>query len=332
MTKTIATSNTNSASIPTEKMGPAGVFTHLHVVPIFKNDTKSDEERLRDTTPRKFRISARLAKGIETASNIDINFDFQKTSGDSLFVVPKNVSYMKIETLEGIFFFHPNEKKCLSTVQFECTSKSSFEARQLFHRIVGPSLDHLAYIGNSPLHVVQVTVIDEVHNISSTEILSPYPLVTLNPGIGKVPGVLAPVYAMYREAKNAASPFYKFFCLYKILEGLLKTLRGKLYQEAKAKGILLPPLEAKVPYYSDISASQKPYIGKSITRFFEEFLTTHFRNSMAHFISDEGAVLNVNEMDGIERYSAVVHITDLCCREVISHFEKCIDVLESHPA
>jgi hypothetical protein len=178
----------------------------------------------------------------------------------------------------------PNAEKRLSTVRFECTTHSSDEARQLFQRIVGPALDHLAYIGNTPLHVVQVTVIDELHQISSTNILCPHPVVAFSPGVGKVPGALAPVYAMYREAINATSPFYKFFCLHKILEGLLKTLPGKLHEEARQKGILLPSLQAKVPHYSGIPDDQKPYVGKSITRFFEEFLTAHFRNSMAHFI------------------------------------------------
>jgi hypothetical protein len=49
---------------------------------------------------------------------------------------------------------------------------------------------------------------------------------------------------------------------------------------------------------------------------------------MAHFISDEGAVLNVNEVDAMEKYSSVVHIADLCCRELISHFEACLEALE----
>jgi hypothetical protein len=53
---------------------------------------------------------------------------------------------------------------------------------------------------------------------------------------------------------------------------------------------------------------------------------------MAHFISDEGAVLNVTEMGEMERYSSVVHIAELCCREVISHFEVCIEALEQRHA
>ena len=113
---------------------------------------------------------------------------------------------------------------------------------------------------------------------------------------------------------------------------LLKSLRGKLYEEAKQKGVTLPSLQAKVPSYAEISDEQKPYVGKSIKRFFDEFLTNRFRNGIAHFISDEGAVLNVNEMEEMERFSSVVHITELCCREIIFHFEACIEALEQSHA
>jgi hypothetical protein len=140
---------------------------------------------------------------------------------------------MKVETLDGQFVFWPNNDRRFSTVRFDCTAQSAEDARGLFHKIVGPALDHMAYVANTPLHIVQVSVVDEVHHISSTDILCPHPIVVFNQVGGKVFGTLAPVYAMYREAVNATSPFYKFFCFYKILEGLLKSLKGKLYDEAR---------------------------------------------------------------------------------------------------
>lgn len=311
-------------------MGRPGVVTHLHVVPVFEGEKWADEERLRDTTPRGFRVTARFARNNDVQPNI--NFNFEESSGDSLFSFPEGVTYMKVETFDGQFVVCPNSDRRFSTVKFDCTAQTGEDARRLFHKIVGPALDHLAYVANTPLHVVQVSVLDEVHQISSTDILCPHPVVVLNQGIGKVLGPLAPVYAMYREAINATSPFYKFFCFYKILEGLLKSLRGRLYEDAKLKGITLPSLQAKVPSYADIAEDQKPYVGKSISRFFDEFLTDRFRNGMAHFISDEGAVLNVNEMEEMERYSSVVQTAELCCREVISHFEACIETLEQRHA
>lgn len=109
---------------------------------------------------------------------------------------------------------------------------------------------------------------------------------------------------------------------------MLKKLRAKVYAEAKQKSITLPPLKAKVPSYPDVQEDQKPYIGKSIDSFFDEFLTNRFRNDMAHFILDEGSVLNTSKIEDWQRYTAIVHIAKLCCDVLIPHFETCLNTLE----
>lgn len=313
-------------AIPSEKLGPPGTLMYLHVVPVFKDSPLSDRERLADKLPRKFTVIARLAKSHEALNDVAINFE--EKSGDSLFSAPAGTTYLKAESHDATFFIYPNTEGRLSTVRLECIACSSEHARQQFNTIVEPSLDKFSYDSNTPLHVVQISITDQKHHISSTEIVSPHPLVVLNNGLTKVSITLAPVYAMYREAINASSPFYKFFCLYKILEGLLRTLKSKLYSEARTRGVTLPPLHARVPSYPDMPPEQALYAGKSITKFFDEFLTEKFRNSMAHFMSDEGAVLNVNEMAGIHRYWSVIHVTTLCTREVIAHFEQCLVAME----
>jgi hypothetical protein len=313
----------------TDKFGPPGLIQTMIIVPIFgENDSSAQgERRLKDLTLRKFRVIARLAISNDfNRTNIDVNFE--ETSGDSLLAISDSIAKLRVGIFDGDIMLIANPDKRLSAIQIECMAKSTIDAHGIFHKVVGPALDHFAYIGNVPLQIVQVTIIDETHHISSTEVIIPYPIVTLNPGAGKIMPVLEPVYAMYREAKNAQSPFYKFFCLHKILDGLLNKLSGRIYKVAKDNEIILPPFEAKTPHYHGMPGEQEKYIGKSIKRFFKEYLTQQFRNSMAHFMSDEGAVLNVNAMDGIQRYWSVVHITELCCREVITHFEACINILE----
>ena len=66
-------------------------------------------------------------------------------------------------------------------------------------------------------------------------------------------------------------------------------------------------------------------------KFFEEVLQADFRNSLAHFANDAGAALDVNRLIEIERYSKVVHLTDLCCREAIAHFETCLELVDPVP-
>jgi hypothetical protein len=322
--------NTKDIPITKIQLGPPGTVQYLMIVPKFGPEDKKSDERVNDKTPRKFQVSARFAIDSQPLPNIDINFNFDNDSGDSLFLFPESAAYIDIEIEEGKFTLFSNKNRRLSTARFNCIANSVGEAQQGFSEIIGPLLDHMVYITNTPLHIVQISAFDELHQISASNVFSPYPLATISHGIAKVSPVLAPIYAMYREAVNATSPFYKFFCFYKILEGLLKPLNAKLHQEAKQKSISLPPLNAKLPSYNNIPADQKPYVNKSIKRFFDEFLTTRYRNEMAHFISDEGAVLNVNKVGEKERYIGVIHISLLCCNELISHFENCVEILEKH--
>lgn len=321
--------NTINIPIPKNQLGPPGTVKYFMIVPKLGPGDKKDEERVNDKTPRNFQVSARFA--IDSQPIQITNFNFDDNSGDSLFLFPENAAYINIEIAEGKFTLFPNANQRLSTARFNCIANSVGEAQQGFNEIIGPLLDQMVYITNTPLHMVQVSAFDELHQIHASNVYSPYLLANIDSGIVKVSPTLAPIYAMYREAVNATSPFYKFFCFYKILEGLLKPLNAKLHEEAKQKSISLPPLNAKVPLYNDIPSDQMPYVGKSIKRFFDVFLTTRYRNEMAHFISDEGAVLNVNKVGEKERYIGVVHISLLCCNELISHFENCVEILKEHP-
>lgn len=326
MSKPIARTDTSAITLPLSDLGPPGSIMRLQVVPLFQGDTRTSDSRVYDKTLRKFTIACRISRHHEAPRNI--NFDFSATSGDSYFSVPDSVTRVSVKALNGEFFFDKNENGRLSSVTFECLATSIEDARLGFQKVVVPALDHLAYVGNSPLHVVQISINDETNQVKSTEILRPYPDVGFDKGVMRVTGTMSPVYAMYREAKNAASPFYRFFCFYKILEGLLKPLRAKVYEQAKELRIELPPLQAKVPSLEEMDAEQSAYIGKSINRFFEEYLTRRFRNAMAHFVSDEGAVLHVSELEDIERYNSLARTSDACCREVIAHFSACCQQIE----
>lgn len=320
----------NTTDIPITKiqLGPPGTVKYLMIVPKFGPEDKKSDERVNDKTPRKFQVSARFA--IDSQPIPNINFNFDNDSGDSLFLFPENAAYIDIEIEEGKFTLFPNMNRRLSTARFYCIANSVGEAQQGFSEIIGPLLDHMVYITNTPLHMVQVSAFDELHQISASNVYSPYPLATIGHSMAKVSPILAPVYAMYREAINTNSPFYKFFCFYKILEGLLKPLTAKLYSEAKQKSISLPSFKVKVPSYIHIPEELKSYVGTSVKQFFDDFLTSRYRNEMAHFMLTEGTVLNVNKVNEKERYMAVVHISLLCCNEVISHFESCVEILDSN--
>jgi len=63
-------SNSPSTSIPLERLGPAGIRGELHVFAIMENEVRRDEDRLRDATPRRFKVSGRLGKSPQVAEDI----------------------------------------------------------------------------------------------------------------------------------------------------------------------------------------------------------------------------------------------------------------------
>jgi hypothetical protein len=326
MNRLIATSKTNSAKIDSSALGPPGIVTCLNVVPVMKDGLENAQRFALDLGNQKFRVEARFSVNGNVGTNI--NFNFSQDSGDSFFQVAPDIRQLEVETTNGPFTIFLNENKRLSSVKFPCVAQSSFDARVKFENAVMPAIDHLSYLGNAPLHIVQISVSNEQTQEVSTEFLSPYPAITLGVGLAKVRPLMVPVYAMYRESKNSVSPFYRFFSLYKILEGLLKPIQSSLRKEAKEREVELPSLDKKVPEYADATAEQKKYVGKSIKRFFDDYLTPEFRNSIAHFVNDDQSVLNVSQVVFQNRYSEVIHVMEICCRELVTYCESCIDLLE----
>jgi hypothetical protein len=218
----------------------------------------------------------------------------------------------------------------VSIVRLELETTSIAKARKTFQQAIASVLDQLSYAAQVPFQVVQVTVIDQKNQITTTEVNTPYPNFALTASFVslEIPA-LAPAYAMYREAMNSSSPFYRFFCFYKILEGLLKKVKSDLYATAKRHSICIPRMEAKVPLINDMSADLKPYAGKSITYFFDNYLTNSYRKSMAHFMTDDGNILNLHELDAIASYSSVIHLTNLCCREVLNYYQACTTQIQA---
>ena len=140
---------------------------------------------------------------------------------------------------------------------------------------------------------------------------------------------LAPVYALYRDAKNSHSAFYSFLCFHKILDGLLGTMRANLRTRAAKKKIELTPRRELVPDAAEIPPAFKAYVGKPIKTFFDDVMTPQFRNAVAHFITKDGSVLNLSSPQEADRYNSILYISELCVRAVIQGHEAWLAELEA---
>ena len=67
-TKLLGFSNIPSLAIRAEDLGTPGARLSLHIIPHIEGDDTPDDRKLIDTTPRQFRVSAKLSN---SASAVD---------------------------------------------------------------------------------------------------------------------------------------------------------------------------------------------------------------------------------------------------------------------
>ena len=316
-----------STEIPVDRLGPPGVKGELHVLAIMVNEQRNDNDRLQDQTERQFKVFGQLSKNPPAAENI--KGDFGAEDGSSYLAIPGQAVMSRVRCAEGMFEIKKNNSGEKSLVEFECVATNTAEARRKFQTAVLPFLDYLSYLADCPVIVAMLRVEDIKNDRISMEYVSPYRKTTVNPHIANLFLELAPVYAMYREAKNSCSDFYKFLCYYKILEGLLGKLRVNVFSQARSAHIDLGRPKETVPASSEISIAYQSHIGKPIKAFFDGVLTPRFRNAVAHFITDDGAVLNMSLPGHIDSYGEVLYVLELCVRTVIKSHETLLSKLNS---
>jgi hypothetical protein len=158
--------------------------------------------------------------------------------------------------------------------------------------------------------------------VQAIDYVSPYRRALVTQPITKVQGELGPVFAMYREAKNSHSDFYKFLCYHKMLDGLLGSLRSSVNARARKQGVDLAKRRDVVPDHPEIAPAYRVHIGRPIKSFYDDVLTPQFRNAIAHFITKDGAILNLSDPSTIAKHSEIMFVSELCVRKMIeSHTE-----------
>jgi hypothetical protein len=163
--------------------------------------------------------------------------------------------------------------------------------------------------------------VDTKHEITTVEYIGPHRQTVVHPHRAEFPIEMIPVYAMFREAKNANSEFYRFLCYYKILEGLLKKMKIDVIEMAKSSGVVLKHQKLIVPNHPEIHNKFHRYIGRSVNTFFDKVLTNEFRNAVAHFVLDNGSILNMSDPEHTDAYAALMLICELCVRRAIANHE-----------
>lgn len=319
-TKFIGHSKVPSLAIRNEDLGTPGARVTLHIVPRADSESLSDDKKLNDLTPRTFRVSARLSNSPAAVGQIVGSFSAE--DGDSYLMAPPTSDHFRVDTQFGQFVIRKNKAGRLSYVEMDCVAGNFMAARSRFIEAVYPALDHFSYTMNVSLVVAMLRIVDLTHNTIHLDCVAPYRVQLLPNLANRLFLEMKPIYSMYREAKNSESDFYKFLCFYKIIEGLFGRMRAGLFSRAKELGLELKTERNAVPDDEQLHADLKQYVGKPMKAFFDNVLTDKFRNAMAHFMTDDGSVLQISAPVEIYTYASLALITDLCARQLIAAHER----------
>ena len=130
-------------------LAPSGISGELITVFEIKNDTSTPEEKMSDTTLRKFTLKGLFSK--TPLSNDSINASLDSTTGSSYFSVDKEFVKCKIQMGNDFFHFELNDKNEWSSVIFECEAISYADAKSKFHNSVIIFIDYVSYFADLPL-------------------------------------------------------------------------------------------------------------------------------------------------------------------------------------
>jgi hypothetical protein len=304
------------ASIPTKKLDPPGLSGELFVIPVFKKgNVGTNEERLNDKSHRRFSVQAALGK--QALQQDGISIGVAEGTGASYIKAPPDATSTKLHSPDGEILIYHNSGGELARVEFECETTSASEARSTFLKTFTPYVDHISFLANVPLYITQVSVRDQKHEIQVAYYLSPYQSVQVNPREGAIHNDLIPIYALYREAKNSDSPFYRFLCYFKILEGIFSVLRPKCFKVANENGKDITRIKELVPSTNYLNERFPDLVGKPIKPIFDGRFQTEFRNKVAHYLLESNIPLNVSDFNVFSSFGAELGLIEACARTAI---------------
>ena len=321
----VASSKDTTLNLKHGQLGMPGMKYTLFLEPQFVDQRHAGWDT--DVTPRKFKVACLLVKNPTVP--VAFNFDFDESMGSSYIQAPDKAAGFRMGSTEGELQGSLNSENELSILSYETIAPIHQVARDKFLRIACSIFDHISYELNIPVHIGLLKAEDVLHGIRYLEYTAPFQSMMLTNAGRSLHNEMAPIYALYREFINSFSDYYKLLCLYKILEGVFRELRPAIRKEAERHGVKLAKRNEKVPHLGGLDAPLRLYVSKSITAFFNNFLTDAYRDAVAHFTLRESGTLNISNPDTARRFALALPLTELCVRIVVTNHEADIAQVQS---
>jgi hypothetical protein len=300
-----------STRIDRDRLGPTGIDGYLHIVDLQPGDARSDPERFADRRPRTFLVRAVLTKAPSQLESV--RGGIGDGEGGCFITAPDDLN---LDTPEGRYQISRNPRGELAIATRSLAARSVEEALDAFLAGLTPSLDHLAFISNTPIVVDLLEARDETNHVTTVSYRTPYGSAALSQGVGQLSTPMLPVYAMYREALTSFSNFYRFLCFYKVLEGIFGHIRPQLYRLAREQGISIATRQELVPDDPELQGLKPGYVGRRIHDLYQGELQAQYRHSVAHFALTDGSVASPSSHRESTRYAGIVYLAQVCAREI----------------
>lgn len=327
MNRALGQSVLNSMTIPIDKLGQPGTWGAIEVVPVMLGDTEiMIEAKKTRSDEREFLVRIKLSR---SPSETTLHGNFANDSGSSFMVVADSHAEIEISDATGTMNLATNAARELSVAYGTVAATTARAALETFMARFSMFTDHVAYQARIPVFIELIVVKDVATEVQTMYFVSPPRPCLVSPGTGSVELEMSPVYALYREAQNATSPYYRVLCLFKIMEGLLGSLKVEMRKRAKSAAVDITTPKVVVPDHPDFPTGLRNHVGTPVKAFFDTFLQKQFRDAMAHFNLNGKAPLNVSEQGHWSRFMDVAFVADLCSRQLIADHELALRALNT---
>ena len=214
-----------------------------------------------------------------------------------------------------------NPDGTLGKIVVPVTADSPFEARMIAGRATSGLLGMVSFRENVPLHIGTEIVRDPESGWARFWMVLPAPSAALGPVKLRLPPDLRPIYALWRESRNSRSYFYRFLCLFKIVEGLLETILPRMYRDLAEKGKKFERVKNEVPDSKEMRETAPELVGKRFTRVRDE-LKGRYRHALAHFELDARKPLDLDDPKNRHEYERLFPVVDYMARALINEVER----------
>jgi hypothetical protein len=315
--------NASSITLPRDKLGYPGISGELILV---AGQVTAPEtlDLKQDSTVRPFKVGLILTKTGDIGEPTRTLWN--ETGGGSHITFMKmpgeTSSWYTVQTREVEYTVDKNQRGEVAMIRATVNATNIPEANSKFIDNIAPMLDFFAYVANCPVMIQKRFCEDTKNNMVMMSFTPPYPDMTLNSHQTSIEKELIPIFALFREAKNSNSHYYKFFCYCKIMEGIFTHVRPNRMKQAKSANVALTVTKERVPDHPELRLYSKEHIGKPIQQLYMDHLQIKYRHALAHFTLDGGDPLIISKNETTAEFSNQVLLAELCCREIIENERK----------